>query len=797
MSKKRNLVLFSSLAMVLTACGGGNSPTYSITGNRYIPDTYEGKRTYNALLGVPLEYLNTAVTMNAADAEHIANFVDGLVENDMYGRLSKALAEKVEVNADHDEYKFTLKSGIPWITSSGDQYEAMVGGKKVKQYVTAEDFVFAVKQVLNFENDSEAYYLPAMFLENGYEYYAYTYAVYLRDTNQDVNTLGFKISNDALLVAAINIIGDLVFDVTLNVTTSLLSAISNFSRVGVKASVENGKSVVTFKLQNPSYYFLSVLTYSPFLPINENFFKQVGPNNFGYSKDNFLYNGAFICKEWTENSVVYQKNEKYWDADKVHINSVNYSVLNNSISNDFVRKEFESGRIDAFGVSRNDTEGWNKYVAGPDGTGTLENPASDLAYSREIEVVDSSFVFMINANRNASNSSSISAGSSTLTTSQLTNTDNALKINAVRELILNGIDMNVFNKRWGTTDELLNQYQMWTYVPKGFATSNTGNDYVEYIYSAYAEEFGMDVEDVRTLLKQGQVPYTSNDQTAKVALLAQKAKDAIAAINADGGVIGYKSNGGYNHTAKTQITYPIKIEYLGIPDDEQKMYDAAWIEKFNEDANVCTTNANHVSGSLPLCSNNTYPYFELVSNTKVTLNTYSQMGEYGQYHLYIMGWGADYADPLTYLNTFTTGGEFSAYTGIKEATPDYIVSESGVVTRLDNISETYDSLVASGRVIYDNDDNRYTYFGKAEVELIFNCHIMQPLYMQGQGWSVSVSKAAGYEKPTAAYGLSSYKLKGVYILTEPMLATDRFAAKALYNADKAEALADDSYDIYN
>ena len=41
-------------------------------------------------------------------------------------------------------------------------------------------------------------------------------------------------------------------------------------------------------LQNPSYYFLSVLTYSPFLPINENFFKQVGPNNFGYSKDNFL-----------------------------------------------------------------------------------------------------------------------------------------------------------------------------------------------------------------------------------------------------------------------------------------------------------------------------------------------------------------------------------------------------------------------------------------------------------------------------------------------------------------------------
>lgn len=790
---KKHMVLLASLAIALTSCGSEKSETYAIQGNQYIPDGYTGKRTYNALLGMPLKRLNSAVTMNGEDGEHIANFVDGLVSNDEYGRLNKALAEKIEVNEDFDEYTFTLKSGIKWITSDGEQYVGMVNGRKSKQFVTAEDFVFAIKKSLDFRNNSQSYYLPAMFLKGGYEYYCYTYCLSLRETNEDIKIFGSKLDTPEKIANGIVTLAKLQFNIDLDpITADDIPEIRDFKRVGIEASKKDGKSVVTYKLQNPSRFFLSVLTYSAFLPINEAFVNEVGFKNFGYSNEEFLYNGAFYCTEWDANKVVYRKNPYYWDEENVHIDNVNYGVINNEISNDFVRNEYENGRIDAFGITQNDVKGWETYVKGPDGTGTIENPASDLAYSREIETVDSTFMFELNLSRNDPKTSALPTKSS-LTSVELKNTDNALKINAVRDLVLNGIDAKLYNKRWGAAEELRDQYQMWTYVPKGFTSSNTGDDYIEYVYRAYQNEFGGTLEEIRELLKQGVVKDTSAEHTVKVRALAEKAKFAIERVNADGGVMLPPYD---NSSSKEKITLPIKFEYLGIPDAEQKDYDAAWMEKFNEDANVCTTNPNHVSDTLPACADGKYPYFEIVTNEKVTLNTYAEMGEKGQYHIYISGWGADYADPLTYLNTFVTGGDMSSYTGTRTPVIDYKVDEAGNVEKLDNLLSEYDSLVSQGKAINDNDDARFTYFGEAEVELLFDVHIMRPLYMMGQGWSVSVSKAAGYETPTAAYGLSSYKLKGIYVLTEPMKAAERKAARALYLQKKAEALQDKDYSIY-
>ena len=146
---KKSKILFMLVAAGTVLAGCNNKvqyETFDIVDNAYIPSTYKGKSIYRAYIATPLKKLTTPLTMSAENAQHIANFVDGLLENDSYGRLSKALAEKVFVNDEMDEYTFYIRGGvenpIPWMTSEGVQY---VDRKNGKQVVTGEDFITAAR----------------------------------------------------------------------------------------------------------------------------------------------------------------------------------------------------------------------------------------------------------------------------------------------------------------------------------------------------------------------------------------------------------------------------------------------------------------------------------------------------------------------------------------------------------------------------------------------------------------------------------------------------------------------------
>ena len=78
----------------------------------------------------------------------------------------------------------------------------------------------------------------------------------------------------------------------LGVNESELTDVSNFTRVGVKASAD-GKTL-TFDLNGSMPYFLSALTYTPFLPLQAEFYDSVGTEMYGTSRDTFLSNGAFL-----------------------------------------------------------------------------------------------------------------------------------------------------------------------------------------------------------------------------------------------------------------------------------------------------------------------------------------------------------------------------------------------------------------------------------------------------------------------------------------------------------------------
>ncbi len=97
--------------------------------------------------------------------------------------------------------------------------------------------------------------------------------------------------------------------------------ITDFSQVGIKAL---DKYTLEYTLEGPTPYFLSMLNYVCFFPVYGEFLAEKG-DSFGTSKENLLYNGAYILSEFEpQNKRVLTKNPTYWDKDNVLIDKIEY-----------------------------------------------------------------------------------------------------------------------------------------------------------------------------------------------------------------------------------------------------------------------------------------------------------------------------------------------------------------------------------------------------------------------------------------------------------------------------------------
>ena len=216
-----------------------------------------------------LNYLTTATTNEFALA---ANVIDTLVEYDKYGQVQPSLAESWDYDAENLTYTFNIRKGAKWVKADGSVYAD----------VTAHDFVTAAKYILDAANASstanifysvidgaEAYYLGTSEPEEGKEPYPV----------MDFETVGVKAINDYTL---------------------------------------------QYKLVEPCPYFLSMVTYVCFMPVNADFLAEKGAD-FGVatSNENILYCGAYILSEFKpQQSRIYSKNVSNWDADNILIETI-------------------------------------------------------------------------------------------------------------------------------------------------------------------------------------------------------------------------------------------------------------------------------------------------------------------------------------------------------------------------------------------------------------------------------------------------------------------------------------------
>ncbi|CUB09566.1 Dipeptide-binding protein DppE precursor [Bacillus cereus] len=96
------------------------------------------------------------------------------------------------------------------------------------------------------------------------------------------------------------------------------------STLGVKAVDDYTLEV---ELEKPVPYFLNLMAFASYYPLNEKFVKEKG-DKYGLESDTTVYNGPFVLTDWKhEQGWKLKKNDQYWDKKTVKLDEINYSVV--------------------------------------------------------------------------------------------------------------------------------------------------------------------------------------------------------------------------------------------------------------------------------------------------------------------------------------------------------------------------------------------------------------------------------------------------------------------------------------
>ena len=309
MNSKKILALGLSGAMALSmaACGGSASSGTSAGG-----DAAAETKAYRTLYSSEVTTLNYLTTSSTNEYAIGANVVDCLVEYDCYGNIIPSLAESWESNEDMTEWTFHIRKDVKWVDKNGEEVAD----------VTANDWVATAKYVNDAINDSGSQYMydTGSVVHNAQAYYDYT--AYLLESENGTKTTDAD--------------GDPI-EVVEEVKPE---------DIGVKA-VDDYTLVYT--LDQPCPFFLSVLSYTSYMPVYGPFLEEMG-DQFGLDADSLLYNGAYILSSFEpQYERVLTKNPTYWDKDNVLIDEIRETY--NAEANSVAASMYQAGEVDYLSVS--------------------------------------------------------------------------------------------------------------------------------------------------------------------------------------------------------------------------------------------------------------------------------------------------------------------------------------------------------------------------------------------------------------------------------------------------------------
>ncbi len=112
--------------------------------------------------------------------------------------------------------------------------------------------------------------------------------------------------------------------------TEIINGEKAVDQLGIKAT---GDYELEIKLTKATPYFQYLLAFPSFFPQNQKEVEKEG-DNYAKTSDNAIYNGPFTLEGFdgpgTDTEWSYNKNDQYWDADNVKLDTINVSVVKES-----------------------------------------------------------------------------------------------------------------------------------------------------------------------------------------------------------------------------------------------------------------------------------------------------------------------------------------------------------------------------------------------------------------------------------------------------------------------------------
>lgn len=140
------------------------------------------------------------------------------------------------------------------------------------------------------------------------------------------------------------------------------------SDVDLDISAPDEKTFVV-NLSKKCPYFLSLMTFPVFFPINEAFYEsQSNGASYALAPENLLANGPYKLVSWTkDSSLKLDKNETYWDADNVNVDGLIINIVPEASTSAL---DFEGGNTDFTKLNSTlvdkykDNEAYQSYLEG-------------------------------------------------------------------------------------------------------------------------------------------------------------------------------------------------------------------------------------------------------------------------------------------------------------------------------------------------------------------------------------------------------------------------------------------------
>lgn len=430
----------------------------------------------------------------------------------------------------------------------------------------------------------------------------------------------------------------LVENIIVNALEYNTGDVTDFAEVGVKATDDN---TVVYTLCQPTSYFITMLGYNVFAPMSRTYFESkggvfgkddyktavdAGTMKYGQTVNDIAYCGPYTVTNHTaENTIVFEANPTYWNKDNITIKTLTWK-FNDGKDPTKAYEDTKAGTLDGCGLS----------------SASLEACKADGNFEKYCTVSDTdatSFVLFLNLNRNAyANFNDETKAVSTMTDDQKKRTDVAMLNVHFRRAIGMGLDIATYNGQ---------------IVGEELKLNSVRNSYTPGNFVALEEDVTVEINGESKTFAKG--TYYGEIVQAQIDADGVKIKVWDAENQTSDGFAGWHNPANAYEELQQAIT-ELKEFGVEISKDNPIVMDLPYYSGNDIYSNRAQTLKQSVEEALQGCV-----VVNLVSCADAQewyyAGYYTETGKDANYTLYdVSGWGPDYGDPATYLDTMLGDG---------------------------------------------------------------------------------------------------------------------------------------------